>query len=588
MSDELLLAEKLLLEKGMPESGLVLEESTTIAAGQGLDAFGWLIIPLAPLLAALLLWVWRDKAAPWLWLSCIPALAAAIFPPATVPLPALWPGAAWGAGDLITRAFLGFTALLWGCASIYAVASQKNHPRRMRFFSFWLLSLSGNLLLIIAQDGASFYVGFTLMSLSAYGLVIHLGGPGPRQAGRLYLQLAILGEMLLYAGLLLRIYEAGGAYSFSDWQAAPVGAITAVLLLIGFGLKAGFWPLHVWLPLAHPAAPAAASAVLSGAMIKAGILGLWRFMPHSDPLLIDWAGALFAIGLLSAFYGVALGVLQTKAKAVLAYSTVSQVGYLLAALALAWQQPEARELWGTLLALYAVHHGLAKGALFMGAGLAASYTLTRVHWVLMLIPALALAGLPITSGAAIKSLFKTQLSDSLSSQWLPLLTLGALATSLLIGRALWLIWQGQKSAEPAPNSSKAALVYPWALLCLMPILAPLLWPEMRGHWLDSISLYTSWALTWPLLMALVIIAITLRSGWAIPSALTHLPNPTRYLSLQLYKLLKRPPIPSLEPSINSDLWRARERRWNHFWQQNILLLSSWVLAGLLLLGWVNL
>src|SRR5690606_760109 len=149
---------------------------------------------------------------PWLWLSCIPALLAAFFPPTAVPLPALWPGALWGANDLITRAFLGFTAVLWGCASIYAFASQKNHPRRLRFFGVWLLSLSGNLLLIIAQDGASFYVGFTLMSLSAYALVVHLGGAGPRQAGRLYLQLAILGEMLLYAGLLMRIYEADGAY----------------------------------------------------------------------------------------------------------------------------------------------------------------------------------------------------------------------------------------------------------------------------------------------------------------------------------------------------------------------------------------
>src|SRR5690606_6679290 len=118
----------------------------------------------------------------------------------------------------------------------------------------------------------SFYVGFTLMSLSAYGLVVHLRGPAPRQAGRLYLQLAVLGEMLLYAGILLRIHEAGGALKLSDWHSAPTSPLTATLLLVGFGIKAGFWPLHVWLPLAHPAAPAAASAVLSGAMLKAGIL----------------------------------------------------------------------------------------------------------------------------------------------------------------------------------------------------------------------------------------------------------------------------------------------------------------------------
>lgn len=566
-------------------AGLELDENVVMEVGLGLDAFGWLIIPLAPLVVALLLLCWRDRITPWLWLSCVPALLAAFSPPASVPLPALWPGAEWGANDLIARAFLGFTALLWGCASVYAFAGQKNHPRRLRFFGFWLLSLSGNLLLIIAQDGASFYIGFTLMSLSAYALVVHLGGPGPRQAGRLYLQLAILGEMLLYAGLLLRIYEAGGAYSFADWQAAPLGGLTAVLLLIGFGLKAGFWPLHVWLPLAHPAAPAAASAVLSGAMIKAGILGLWRFMPDNDPLLIDWAGALFAIGMISTFYGVALGLLQTKAKAALAYSSVSQVGYLLAILALAWQQPEARALWATLLALYAVHHGLAKGALFMGAGLASSYKLKPLHALLMLVPALALAGFPITSGAVIKTLFKVQLDGSLLNQWLPLLTLGALTTSLVVARALWLMWQGQKSTPQ--TSPTPALIYPWALLCLMPLLVPALWPEMRLYWWESISFYAIWKLLWPLLIAAVLIALVLRSGWKTPKVLTQLPNPSRYLSLQLYRLLKRPPVPPLEREINTAFWRAQERRWNHFWQQNNLTLSAWILSVLLLLGWMN-
>lgn len=572
--------------EGHPVStGLELDADKVLEAGLGLDAVMWLTIPLAPLFIGLLLLCWRDRVAPWLWLGCVPALLAALFPPAAVPLPALWPGAEWGANDLVTRAFLGFTALLWGCASVYAFASQKTHPRRLRFFGFWLLSLSGNLLLIVAQDGASFYVGFTLMSLSAYALVVHLGGAGPRQAGRLYLQLAILGEMLLYAGLLLRIDEAGGAYGFADWQAAPIGGLTAVLLLVGFGLKAGFWPLHVWLPLAHPAAPAAASAVLSGAMIKAGVLGLWRFMPGNDPLLIDWAGVLFAVGMVSALYGVALGLLQTKAKAALAYSSVSQVGYLLAILALAWQQPQARELWGALLALYAVHHGLAKGALFMGAGLASRHRLTRLQGSLMLVPALALAGLPFTSGAVVKTLFKSQLDQSLFNQWLPLLGLGALATSLLVARALWLMLRDQATASAPPPDP--ALAYPWMLLCVMPLCAPLVWPDMRAQWVSSTSFYAIWALLWPLLVAAVLIAAVMRSGWKIPPAFTPLPNPARYLSLQFYRLLKRPPVPPLEPKVATPFWRVQERRWNRFWQKDVLALSMWILGVLLLGGWLH-
>lgn len=563
-------------------AALALDADRVLAAGLGLNAMGWLVVPLAPLVAALLLLCWRDRVTPWLWLSGAPALLAAFWPPAAVPLPALWPGAEWGADDLVARAFLGFTALLWACASVYAFASLKSHPRRLRFFGFWLLCWCGNLLLVIAQDGASFYVGFTLMSLCAYALVVHQGGSGPRQAGRLYLQLAILGEMLLYAGLLLRINEAGGAVGFADWLTAPIGGLTAVLLLVGFGLKAGFWPLHVWLPLAHPAAPAAASAVLSGAMIKAGILGLWRFMPSDDRLLIDWAGVLLAVGLISAFYGVALGLLQTKAKAALAYSSVSQVGYLLAILALAWQQPQARPLWGALLALYAVHHGLAKGALFLGAGLASRYRLTRAQVWLMLVPALALAGLPLTSGAAVKTLFKAQLDQSLSAHWLPLLSLGSLATALVVARALWLMLDHQTSApaEPAPRT----LLGPWALLCLMPLGVPLAWPDMRAHGLTTTSLDALWALLWPLLLAAVLVAVVIRSGWHMPAAWTTCPNPARRLSLRLLRLLRRPPVPPLEPHVHTPFWRARERRWNRYWHSDTVTLSVWIVCVLLLWG----
>ncbi|MBS3997103.1 MAG: hypothetical protein KGZ67_07140, partial [Hydrogenophaga sp.] len=78
-------------------AALALEADRVLAAGLGLDAMGWLVVPLAPLVAALLLLCWRDRVTPWLWLGGVPALLAAFWPPAAVPLPALWPGAEWGA-----------------------------------------------------------------------------------------------------------------------------------------------------------------------------------------------------------------------------------------------------------------------------------------------------------------------------------------------------------------------------------------------------------------------------------------------------------------------------------------------------------
>ncbi|WOD11720.1 complex I subunit 5 family protein [Pseudomonas sp. NyZ704] len=544
----------------------------------------WIVVPLVPLLAGVLLWLRPERVAPWYWLACMPALLLSIWPAPALELSLLWPGASWGADDLLARAWLGFSAVLWACASRFAVADLSDGRHLQRFWLFWLLSLTGNLLLVIAQDAASFYIGFTLMSLSAYGLVVHLRGPAPRQAGRIYLQLAVLGEMLIYAGMLLRMHEAGGLLDFVDWQSIPIGATTAALLLVGFGLKAGFWPLHVWLPLAHPAAPAAASAVLSGAMIKAGILGIWRFLPAQDALLQQWAVWLLAIGAISAFYGVLLGLLQHKAKAALAYSSVSQIGYLLIILALGWHQPEARPAAALMLALYGVHHGLAKGALFMGAGLSAHARLKGWHWVLMAIPALALAGLPFTSGAAIKVLLKDSVKSSLPEIWLTVLSIGSLATLLVVARALWLMRQAQQNDElPVTQASQ---ILPWALLCVTPVALPWLWPEMREALLHSLPGYALWAATWPLALGLALSLMAIRFNWRIPAALEHLPNPARAASIRFKRWMSRPPKPAATPANRAQRWRNLERRWNRFVQPDAVAASAWLIAALLLLGWL--
>ncbi|HBS78368.1 MAG TPA: sodium:proton antiporter, partial [Pseudomonas sp.] len=360
------------------------------------SAWLWLLVPLTPLLAAASLAIWRERTIGWLWLACVPALVLVFYPMPTLDLPMLWEGVRWGASDDLSRAWLGFTAVLWGCAGIFASSSQKDDPKRLRFWTFWLLALAGNLLLIIATDALSFYLGFSAMSLAAYGLIVHQGGPRPRRAGRLYLQLAITGEMALLAGLMLRSHAAQGDFSFAAWQTLPMEGLTLILLLIGLGLKAGFWPLHVWLPLAHPAAPAPASAVLSGAMLKAGLLGIWRCLPESDPLLSSWADVLLAMGIFGAVYPALLGLVAGEAKAVLAYSSVSQMGYLVMLLALAWRHPEQLTAMTVVLMLYGVHHGLAKGALFLAAGLIHAGRLSRIGWVLLALPALAIVGLPLT------------------------------------------------------------------------------------------------------------------------------------------------------------------------------------------------
>lgn len=533
----------------------------------------WLAVPLAPLLGLLLVWRW-PRLAPGLGLLVLPALLAALAPPATLALPLAWPGAAWGTEDAPGRALLAGAAVLWGCATVFAAAHLNTH--RWRFWASWLLALSGNVLLIIAADAASFYVGFTLMSLAAYGLVVHLGGPGPRQAGRVYLQLAVLGEMLLYAAVLLRVHEAGGQLNLAAIKQAPVSALSAALLLLGFGLKAGFWPLHVWLPLAHPAAPAAASAVLSGAMLNAGILGLWRFLPTADPLLQQWAPVVFGVGLVSAFFGVLLGVIQRHAKVALAYSSVSQMGYLLAILATAWAVPAQTVLWGGLLALFAVHHGFAKGALFMGAGMAANQRLHGLHWLALGLAALALAGLPLSSGAAAKTVLKTQLAATPFAAALGLLSVGSIATALLLARVMWLL-HAKQAARARPQAAQTVVVVALGFAALY---LPWLWPDMRTALLQSLAPGKLMALAWPLVVAAVIAVGCARWG-KVPR--WRLPNPARRLSLWLKLRLQRPTLTRPGAPWHAAVWRARERRWNRWWRSDTVAVTT-ALLMLLLLG----
>lgn len=532
----------------------------------------WSTIPLLPLIG----WSVVSRyphCSKWLALVTLPAFIAVFSVPESLTLPNLWPGAQWGLDSLLNQAFLGFSALLWAIATVYASSSEQGHPCLKRFWFFWIVAMSGNFLLLIAQDPASFYAGFTLMSLAAYGLIVHYQGPLPRQAGRLYLQLAVLGEMLLYAGLMMRVHEAGGLMLFADWQSVPIQTTTAFLLLVGFGLKAGFWPLHIWLPLAHPVAPAAASAVLSGAMLKAGIIGIWQFIPVESAFSLQYASLIFYIALFSAFYGVAAGLLQQKTKTVLAFSSVSQISYLLMIVALAWQDPQNLSLWIALLAFYAVHHGLAKGALFLGAGLTSGYQLARWQFALLFVPALALAGMPFTSGAVVKNLLKDSMNSSLFEAYLPLLTLASLATALLVIRALSCMWRDQKQQGLLP--AKNTQIYSCVLLSLMPIVIPLSWPLMHQSFIYSFGLASVWELLWPIALAAVIAIVFLFKPVRLPKLSSSI---GRDLSLQVKYWQNHLPIPEGDNLVKTAKWRQFERKCNHQLKANVISFSVVMMA----------
>ncbi|AFL76360.1 proton-conducting transporter membrane subunit [Thiocystis violascens] len=256
-------------------------------------------------------------------------------------------------------------------------------------------------------------------------------------------------------------------------QLVGLDGLAIGLLLVGLGVKAGMVPLHLWLPLAHPAAPIAASAVLSGTMIKVAILGWLRFLPVGAVALADWGAWLSAVGLLTMFFALPIGMTQSDPKVILAYSSVSKMGLLMLLLGLILSDPALAPVGIAAITLYAAYHALVKGGLFLGVGLRKSAALAQ-PLVLggLVILALALAGAPLTSGAVTKYGIKPLL-DAANWTWLAAaVALSAVATTLLMARFLWI---SVRSAVGLCLAQRA-----WALLITLVLLFPFLLGKPGG------------------------------------------------------------------------------------------------------------
>lgn len=396
-------------------------------------------------------------------LAPLPALAAALLLPAgaVVEIPWLLLGTRLGL-DEVSRTFLTFTAILWLAAGLYTATAMRATSRAGSFRAFFLLAMSGNLWLIVAADLVSFYIGFAMMGLSSYALVIHDRDPAALRAGRVYLTMTIFGEVALFVALVL-IAAHAGTLTPTAAELAGLGDLAIGMLFLGLGIKAGLVPLHVWLPLAHPAAPVPASAVLSGAMIKVALLGWLRFIPIGSEPMIEWGMLFAAAGLLTLFYAIAVGLLQSNPKVILAYSSVSKMGLVALILGLMMIEPATAAAGVAGLTLFAAHHALVKGALFLGVGL-------RLHggfqpFVLggMILLALSLADVPPTSGAVAKYGIKPAFA-ALDWSWLDVaITIGTAATAALMARFLWVIWR----TASAPESGYGAATAAWAGLLVL-------------------------------------------------------------------------------------------------------------------------
>ena len=285
------------------------------------------------------------------------------------------------------------------------------------------VSLATMVLVLLADDAYPFMVAWEGMALSSYFLVTTDHRHAEiRRAGLLYLVVAHVGALAIL--LSFGVLQMGQwDYTFAAMRENTLGSIWAsiafVLALFGFGAKAGFLPVHVWLPEAHPAAPSPVSGLMSGVMLKTAIYGLLRVSFDLLPLEAWWWGVLaLALGLLTAFYGVAFAAVQTDMKRLLAWSSIENIGIVLAGIGLALTfhaySMNLLAAFALVATLYhCLNHALFKGLLFLATGSVMHATHQRslgklgglirhMPWVaaLALIGTLAIAGLPPLNGFA--------------------------------------------------------------------------------------------------------------------------------------------------------------------------------------------
>lgn len=332
-------------------------------------------------------------------------------------------------------------SFIWLMATVFAIEYMKHESNEGRFFSFFMLTLAGTIGVPLAGDLLSLLIFFELMSLASYVLVVHTQTREAYSAGNLYLYLGIFGGMCLLAGIGLFYYECGslliGPHECLLEGLSGYAIAAGVLMIIGFGIKAGMVPLHIWLPQAHPVAPAPASALLSGIMIKTGAYGIIRiinqiYVPGESVLvpasLATGASDLWArvadagfviiwIGIVTMFFGVCMAVIQDNIKKLLACSSISQIGYIIMGAGAAAYLGYEGAMGIAGASYHILSHAFFKSTLFLAAGaifyLTGELDMNKLGGlrhkmpfttVVVVIASLGIVGMPLFNGYAGKTL----------------------------------------------------------------------------------------------------------------------------------------------------------------------------------------
>jgi len=353
-----------------------------------------------------------------------------------------------------TQWLLPVSALIWLAAALLHTQNNSVVANESKFRLFYLLTITGNLLLLLAQDIVSFYIGFAVMGLAGYGLIMQSGSVIKRVAANTYLRWTIAGELVLFSGLLLVAFE-NGSTQLPLKDSVEFSTLAIVMVIIGFGIKIGLPGLHAWMPGAYFASSTSGSTVLSGAMANAGILGLLLFLPIQNSGYETAGLYLLTFGLIGAFYGVLLGLPQRQPKVILAYSSMSQLSTLAAMIGLALITPTLAPALVIAITLYSVHHALTKAGLFLALDGLSSTKWRNLSLGVLVLLSLIMAGLPLTIGGISKDLLKDSIGNY---SWLvTALSIASIATSLLMARFLFICHKTKKRSK-VPNEAAGPII----------------------------------------------------------------------------------------------------------------------------------
>lgn len=325
--------------------------------------------------------------------------------------------------DNLGRLFAGLVTLVFVLTGFFSLSYMQHEKNEKRYYGFYLITFGVLMGLDFAGNMVTLYLFYELMTIASMPLVLHTGTKEAVMAGLKYLfysfcgaYMALFGIYFLYKYADTLDFVAGGSLNMeliAQSGNAEFVLVVAFLMILGFGVKAGCFPLHAWLPAAHPVAPAPASAFLSGIIVKGGVLAVVRTVFYcigADVLRGTWVQTVWVIlAIVTLLMGSSLAFKEKVFKKRLAYSTVSNLSYILLGLSM---------LNGTAFVgsmLHVVFHAMIKSALFMFAGALIFHTgrtkvndfiglagrMPVLYWCYTIV-SLGLIGIPPTSGLVSK------------------------------------------------------------------------------------------------------------------------------------------------------------------------------------------